>query len=69
MFYSRIRKNYKVSAKEEARQIQEETGAYKVVYAGARMFWVFKSPEGEAMVAKFDAESGNTNNDFCTCWG
>ena len=55
MFYGMTRKNYKVDAKTEAEQIKKSTGAYKVVYRGSGMFMVYESPEGEAMVAKFDA--------------
>ena len=58
MFYGMTRKNYGIDAKTEAEQIKEITGAYKVDYRGCGMFMVYESPEGEAMVERFDSLHG-----------
>jgi hypothetical protein len=66
MFYTVTRKNYKVNAETEAKQIKESTGAYKVEYIGSRLFMVYESPEAETLIAKFN--SMTPTNDTCTCW-
>ena len=68
MFTFETRKNYKVNAEEEAKQIKGRTGAYKVRYLGTRTFVVFESAKGEAMFNKIHAERGGFKTS-CPCWG